>query len=190
MNKSEVAKVLYVIRAAYPRFFNQVTDAEAMVNAWWYVLREYSARDVNMGLKVYLDNDELGFPPSPVQILTMVRRVKDQPVKELTAAEAWQVVWDAITSLRWESPEQEFNKLPYECRRALGSAESLREIAMMDTDSVMIGEKARFMRQYEAIREREKDFTRIPQAVREAAGVAAGERPAIADEVRNEQSAG
>lgn len=166
MTKSEVAKLIYTIGAVYPRYFDQAPDIERMVDAWLFVLGGYSYKDVSVGLKVYLDNDESGFPPSPGQIIGMIRRAKDHPAKEMTAAEAWQLVWDAVTSLRWESPEVEFNKLPFECRRAIGSAESLREIAMMETENVLIGEKARFMRQYDAIKEREKDFLRLPEEIR------------------------
>lgn len=166
MTKSEVAKLIYVIQATYPRFFENA-DIDNMVEAWTFALDEFTYEQASLGLKTYITTDTKGFPPSPGQIIDGIRRVEDHPVTELTAAEAWQLVYKAMESLRWEAPEIEFNKLPPECKRAIGSPEALKEIASMDIDHVMIGEKARFMRQYDAVKESVRDYERLPQKAKE-----------------------
>lgn len=174
MTKNEAMKLLYVVKSVYPKHYENTSAAEIdkMAEAWAFVLEDYTYQEASAGLKAFLQADTKGFPPSPGQVVEMVQRIRYNPITEITAAEAWELVYNAVTSLSWESPEVEYNKLPETCRRAIGSAAALKEIAMMETDKVMIGEKARFIRQYDQIREHEKDFARLPGKVQEAIRIA------------------
>ena len=169
MKKSEVAQLVLAVKAAYPRHLMSLTNAdlENMIGAWQFTLEDYTFEEASIGLKAYLKSDSEGFPPSPGQVATMIQKIKFNPKTEITAAEAWELVYKAICDLRWDEPEIEFNKLPTACQRAIGSAAGLVQIAMMDNDDVMIGEKARFIRQYDSIREHEKDYERLPNRVKE-----------------------
>lgn len=168
MNKQEAMKLIYVIKATYPKSFQNfgIDDISQMADAWQFHMSEYSYDQMSIGLKVYATSDTKGFPPSVGQIIDCYLRTLESPEEEVTAAEAWEYVWKAITNLRWEEPELEFNKLPKKVQKVIGTASSLREIARMDSNDVMIGEKARFIHAYDAYTEREKDYMRIPEGVR------------------------
>lgn len=169
MNKQEAAKLIFVMKATYPKHFSNLTTADIsqMADAWEFHLSEYTYEQMSMGLKIYTVSDAKGFPPSPGQLVECYRKSLNRPEDEVTAAEAWELVWKAMTRLNWERPEEEFDKLPRRIQKAVGSASALKEMAMMETDHLMIGEKARFMRQYDAYTEREEEYARLPQAVRE-----------------------
>lgn len=169
MTRQEVSALAAVITASYPQFYQRQTpqDLENLIKAWAFALDEYTYEQASIGLKVYIHNDAKGFPPSPGQIIDAIHKTEEHPVAEATAAEAWQIVWDAITRLSWEHPEIEFDRLPPECQRAIGSAESLKEIAMMNTEDVLIGEKARFMRQYDVVKQNVRDYERLPQIAKD-----------------------
>lgn len=169
MNRQEAIKLIFVMKATYPKHFQNATteDISNMADAWSFHLSEYTYEQMSMGLKIYTVSDKSGFPPSPGQIIDCYRKSLESPEDEVTAAEAWEFVWKAMCKLSWENPEEEFDKLPKNTQKAIGSASALKQMAMMETDHLMIGEKARFMRQYDAYKERENEYLKLPQAVRD-----------------------
>lgn len=169
MTRQELSQIIFFLRAIYPAHYAKFTkaDYDAMIDAWSVMLEGFSYEAVFAGTKAFVATDRSGFPPSVGQVLDCVRVASSNPADQITAAEAWDQVYKAVCNLRWDEPEKEFNKLPEVSRKIVGTAANLREIAMMDTDSVMIGEKARFMRQYDAYKEQEKEYLKIPVSVRE-----------------------
>lgn len=181
MTGKELSQIVYTMKAAYPRHFEKMSDQEmqGMLSAWKFILGEYDQNEIALGLKVYMTTDKSGFPPSPGQILQAAQKVK-HPEDELTAAEAWAMTYKAIQGLNWECPEEAFNKLPRSCQRTIGTPQALAEIAAMDTESVLIGEKARFIRQYDHVRQQEADYMALPGSVRQA--IEAAKQPQLAAE--------
>ena len=168
MNKQETVKLIFVIKATYPKHFQNMSIEEIsqMADAWEFHLCDYTYEQMSIGLKIYTVSDTKGFPPSPGQIIDCYTKSLERPEEEVTAAEAWEHVWKALQRLSWDKPEEEFDQLPKKVRKAIGSASALKEMAMMDTEHLLIGEKARFIRQYDAYTEREKEYMKLPQAVR------------------------
>lgn len=164
-----MARILFTIRTSYPSNFLKIdTQTVAdMVEAWMFTLGEYSYSDISKALKVYMTTDTKGFPPTPGQLIHALTMLNSNPARELTAAEAWALTYKAICSLRWDCPEEEFNKLPKACQRTIGTAAALAEIAQMDTDSVLMGEKARFIRQYDQIAKNEKEYEALPPSIKQ-----------------------
>ena len=161
-------QLIYITKATYPRAFERFTQADYsnMELAWSMVLGEYSYEQAAMGLRTFLASDSKGFPPSPGQVVECIRKASKRPQDEILAAEAWEMVWKAIGDVRWDNPEEEYDKLPKKVQKIIGSAASLVEMAKMDTNDVLIGEKARFIHQYDAYTERENDYAKIPHEVR------------------------
>ena len=168
ITQAEVMKLLYVIKASYPRHFAgmSIQDTQNMAAAWGMILSDLDYEQTSAGLKAYITTDTRGFPPAPGQIIACIHKAAVNPIKELSAAEAWDEVYRAIENLRWDEPEREFNRLPRISQKIIGTPAALREIAAMNIDDVLIGEKARFFHQYDAMVERERDYERIPVAVR------------------------
>ena len=159
MNKQDAMKLIYVIRATYPKHFQNfgINDISQMADAWELHLGDYTYEQMSIGLKVYSISDTKGFPPSPGQVIDCYLRTLKSPEEEVTAAEAWEYVWKAMENLRWDEPELEFNKLPKRIQKVIGTASSLREMASMNMSDLMIGEKARFIHEYNAYKDRESD---------------------------------
>lgn len=169
MNRQEAIKLIFVMKATYPKHFQNATteDISNMADAWSFHLSEYTYEQMSIGLKIYTVSDTRGFPPSPGQIIDCYRKSLESPEEEVTAAEAWEHVWKALQRLLWDKPEEEFDRLPKKVRKSIGSPSALKEMAMMDTEHLLIGEKARFIRQYDAYTEREKEYMKLPQTVRD-----------------------
>lgn len=166
MTRGETAKIVYSVMALYPRFFKDYTDEESvkMVDAWNFVLDEYGYAEVSTGLKVFATNDKNGFPPSPGQVIDCIHKSKQNPLQDMTAAEAWELVYAAITSY---NKREAWEKFPDIVKRIIPRPGTIEAMGQMDESSLLIGEKARFIRQYDTLRDREKEYARLPTAVRQ-----------------------
>lgn len=134
--------------------------------AWSMVLGDYTYQQASMGLRLFLSSDTKGFPPSPGQIVECIRKASKHPEDDFLAAEAWEMVWRAIGNVRWDKPEEEYDKLPRKVQKIIGSAAALAEMAKMPTNDVLIGEKARFIHSYDAFTDREIEYQKIPKEFR------------------------
>lgn len=134
--------------------------------AWSMVLGEYSYETAAMGLRTFMASESKGFPPSPGQVVECIRKASKRPQDDILAAEAWEMVWKAIGDVRWDKPEEQYDKLPKKVQKIIGSPAALVEMAKMNTNDVLIGEKARFVHQYDAYTERENDYAKIPHEIR------------------------
>ena len=170
MLRQEILQLIYITKATYPKAFERYTQADYsnMELAWSMVLGDYNYAQASMGLKTFLASDTKGFPPSPGQIVECIRKASRHPDDDILAAEAWEMVWRAIGDVRWDKPEEEYDKLPKKIQKIIGSAVALAEMAKMPTNDILIGEKARFIHQYDAYTEREAEYQKIPQEFRPA----------------------
>jgi len=166
MTREEVLKIILVIKNTYPKTYEKFTksDFEGMADMWQLVFEDYTYAQISVGLKVYLTTNTSGFPPVPAQLIAQA--TQNNPASELTSNEAWSLVYKAICNSTYNS-EKEFEKLPDLCKKAIGSAESLKELARMDIDKVQSVEGSHFKRNYEALVKRQTEYNRIPQKTRE-----------------------
>ena len=180
MTKAEIAKLIYVVKATYPNSFSRYTtqDLDNMISAWLSVLTDYTYEQGSAGLKVYLSSDTKGFPPCPGQIVDNI--LKLSKIAEMTGTEAWALVRKAIRN-GYYGAEEEFEKLPPACQRAIGSPASLRELAQIDTETVETVEQSHFIRAYNTQLEREREDAKIPSSVRALIGTL-GEVPVFLED--------
>lgn len=169
MNRQEVYKILVSIKMIWRKHFETFTsqDFDKMTITWSFILSDYSYEECNAGLKLYATNDTDGFPPSPGQIIDCIHKLKENPLKRQTAEEAWTSVFKAICNANYNA-DKEFNKLSYECQRAVGSPENLRTMAAQDLDSVLSVEKSHFIRTYDTMVKQLADNSKIPAEFRQA----------------------
>lgn len=165
MTKSEAAKIIYVMKSYYPGFFQKLSakDIENMADAWQYALDDISYSDVSAGLKVFVRRDTKGFPPSPGQVIDCITKVHEP--QELTATEAWTLVVRAMSNSAYHS-EEEFAQLPEVVQRAVGSARNLKELALMDSDTVQSVEKSHFIRTYNTCIQQGREIAKLPEGLR------------------------
>lgn len=180
MTKAEVAKLIYVVKATYPSPFQKYTtqDLENMISAWIMVMSDYTYEQASAGLKVYLSSDTKGFPPSPGQIVDNILKIISPTIYELNGMEAWSVVRKAMQNSAYNA-EEEFDKLPKACQRAIGSASNLREMGQLKVEVVETVEQSNFIKAYNTYKEREREDSKIPSEIKALIDKAISEKRAF-----------
>lgn len=166
MTKDETAKILYIVMSTFSTAFKNVSAERinTMSLAWDAVLKDYSYKEVEQGLYVYMSTDTSGYPPQPGQIIDKIR-MANTTEREVDALEAWAVVEKAVQNSSTES-EKEFKKLPPLIQKAVGRPEILKEWAVMDEDEFRTVEQSHFIRVYDTVRKRETEYSKLPGQVR------------------------
>lgn len=165
MTRQEITKLLYVIKAQYPNSFARFTetDVDNQIDGWMMVLEDYSYEECCVGVRVFLANDQKGFPPVPGQIIHAIKSM--QPNNELGEQEAWAMVRKALRNSIYNADE-EYAKLPPTVQKAVGSSANLTEWAQMDTETVESVQQSLFLRSYRTEIQRAKDRDMLPASVR------------------------
>lgn len=168
MNREETAKLIFTVKAVYPSHYARYTaqDFENLIAAWCAVLEDYTYAQASTGLKIFLSSETKGFPPTPGQIIDCIHKTMPKAELEMSGLEAWALVRKAISKALYYADE-EYNKLPDVVKKAIGSPENIKQLAMMDIDEVETVEQSHFIRAYEALKVQKKDEVKIPREIRE-----------------------
>ena len=166
MECEDVKKLLYVVRANYKRHFDNYSkdDLENLALAWGMCLEGYTYDQAAMGLKAFMVNDTKGFPPVVGQIIEHINKL-DKTKEAMGALEAWGLVYKAVCNSTYNA-DAEFAKLPPICQKVVGDPANLKEMARMEIDTVNSVEQSHFIRQYNAVVEREKEKQKLPPSMR------------------------
>lgn len=178
MDLVETKKVLAYVAAAFPRYYAKVTrsSADRQAIVWNDALADYSVDAVMAGVRSYISVDSSGFPPSPGQIIEHIHFVGSP--RDHSGTEAWALVRKAV-NVPWDQFEASFATLPRAAQIAVGSPESLKELAQMDTQRFETVAQSNFLRMYDAAQIRDNKEQRVPNAaiaVRERLQKELGER--------------
>lgn len=165
MERSDVLKIMAVLRGAYPQFYRGISrqEAEDTVNLWVDMFRAEDAALVGAAVKSFIDGDGSGFPPTIGQIRAKMRLLTSND--EMTEAEAWEIVAKAVRNGLYGATE-EFEKFPPVIKRIVGSPSMLREWAMMDTNTVHSVVASNFQKSYKEISSRERELAKLPPDVK------------------------
>lgn len=179
MNREEVLMVMTVLRGAYPQFYRGITakEAEATVSLWAEMFAEDDVAIVAAAVKALIATDDKGFPPHIGAVKAKVRQIT-QP-SGMTPQEAWNLVAKAIRNSAYESRE-EYDNLPREVQRIVGSPNQLRDWALMDSETVHSVVASNFQRSFAARQKADNDFKALPRDVQAMIGSVA-ERMALHD---------
>ena len=129
MTKDETRILLATINSIYPNF--KVDDPEQTVNAWHLFLDDQPTVLINAALKVYVASNRSGFAPSVGQLIQGAQELREKDSTVLSAGEAWGIVYKAICR-SGDNSQEEFDKLPPEIQKAVGSPGQLRAWALDD----------------------------------------------------------
>lgn len=165
MTKREIAELMTIMQANYPDSFRGQSDAVvgAKISLWYDFFKDYPKDIVYAAAKAFIATDTKGFMPNVGQIAEQIQRFGHKD--DMTPAEAWTIVSKALRNSTWGSAE-EFEKLPPECKRAVGSPAQLKEWAMMDADTVQSVVASNFQKSFQIRQSRDKDFEKLPGDVR------------------------
>ena len=165
MNREETLKIMAVLKAAYPNYYRGMTpkDATGIVGLWQEMFDGDPYELVAAAVKALLASDEKGFPPHIGAVKTKLRSLTDR--NRMTEGEAWGLVRTALSRSLYRSRE-EFDKLPKEIQRLVGSPNQLREWAMMDVDTVQSVIASNFQRSYRAREASDREYEALPADVK------------------------
>lgn len=179
MTRQETGIIMDILATAYPRFYAgpDAPDLEKAVALWAEMFAEDDVAVVAAGVKALIATDDKGFPPHIGAVKAKVRQIT-QP-SGMTPQEAWNLVAKAIRNSAYESRE-EYDKLPREVQRLVGSPNQLRDWALMDSDTVHSVVASNFQRSFSTRQKADNDFKALPRDVQAMIGTVA-ERMALHD---------
>jgi len=165
MTRKQVIGIMAIIRANYPMYYKDKGKEElkAVVNLWHEMFKDDNADLVVRAVKMFIANDNKGFPPVIGQIKT--RLVQLTNPEQMTEQEAWNLVKKATLRSGWHA-EEEFEKLPPIIKKLVGSPTQLREWALMETDSFDTVVGSNFMRSYKVKAKSEKEYQALPNDIK------------------------
>ena len=169
MDRSEVLKIMSVLRGAYPAFYQNIgrKEAEAIVGLWSDMFANDEYPLVAAAVKALIEPGGKGFPPHIGAVKEKLRLISSGD--EMTEAEAWGIVAKALRNSTYGSRE-EFEKFPPVIKRIVGSPSQLREWGMMDSETVHSVVASNFQRSYKAIAQREREIAKLPPDVKALVG--------------------
>lgn len=158
MAPSEVAKLLAVIAAAYPGF--EVDDIRLRV--WTQMLSDLDYSVANIAVNRHIATSR--FAPTIAEIREQA--VIASGLEELTAAEAWGELMHAVRLYGYYHELEGMASLSLETRRVVAQI-TWREINMCENLDVLRGQ---FLRMYQAVHDRVKRETQLPECWRTGIG--------------------
>lgn len=156
MTKDEFSKIATALKAVYtdPKF---LPDTNA-ISVWYGFLKDLSNAQCQAAISKYVATRK--FPPTIADIREMAADNTGADT-EINALEAWSLVRKAIKNGIYGA-EEEWEKLPDICKKAVGSPDNIRAMAQLDTNEVETVEQSHFVRSYNAVVAQTKDEAKIP----------------------------
>lgn len=169
MDRTDVLKIMSVLRGAYPSFYRNIDrkEAEATVGLWADMFANDEYLLVAAAVKALIESDDKGYPPHIGAVKAKLRLITGED--EMTEAEAWGIVAKALRNSIYGA-EEEFRKFPPVIKRIVGSPAQLREWGMMDSETVHSVVASNFQRSYKAIAQREREIAKLPPDVKALVG--------------------
>lgn len=126
MTELEAGKIVAIIAEAYPRFLDG-RSIENTVTLWHRIFEADPYPEVEAAFFAFVSSDEKGFPPAPGALRAILDKLR-KPKDETTETEAWALVRKACGNSLYNAAE-EFEKLPADIQRCVGSPSQLRDWA-------------------------------------------------------------
>lgn len=156
MTKAETSSVLTILKTAYPNFYRNMKQAEgeATLNLWTVMFAGDDVEIVKLALYRLIESHE-GFPPDIATVKGKIRELVSYASGEPTYEELWYMLMKAISNGIYGAQE-EYEKLPPVLQRYLGSPSAIRDMAMIDTDTLRTVNHGQFLKQIGTVRQRQE----------------------------------
>lgn len=172
MTRNETKEVVMAIYNLFPNW--KPSDLSFTVDTWNVFLSEYDKKEVQVALATYVKSNTSGFAPSVGQLIQLLPSLIKKEESLLNEAEAWCLVRKAIRKSNYYADE-EFQKLPSEIQKAVGSPANLRIIACNEDYNEEV-ESSNFKRAYRTVLAREKEIQRMPKQIQDLIGTVVKEK--------------
>lgn len=177
MTLQEFSALVKGMKAVYtdPKF---IPDDYAMT-VWYALLKDMTYAQATMAVQRYMSAESR--TPTVADIRRMAAENSTPVDDSISELEAWSIVYKAICNLQWDAPEKEFDKLPDLCKKAIGTAANLREMAQMDTNTVESVEQSHFIRAYRTAKQQRQNYSVLSIGLKQqidAMRISTGDGPA------------
>ena len=163
MQKEDVKELMTVLKAAYPSNYRNMPEPEMIDVAilWYKMFCEYEAVLVAAALDNYIKANK--YPPTIAGLQEQIDLLTNHGNSN---EELWAMVLKAIKNSTYGSVE-EYNKLPEECQRWLGGPSGLKDLGMIDTDTVNTVLHGQFLKTIGDIKASKKAQAGLSQELRD-----------------------
>jgi hypothetical protein len=157
VTREETLRIYELLQETY-----DMKMSDLAIEAWYQVLKDHSFEDCKAATFAYLKTQHFKPVPADISNLIMDRKIAQNVEKpeRLSPMVAWNLVYKAICNSNYNS-EEEFRKLPEECKKVIGSPDMLRMLAKEDIKTVNSVHQSLFQRIYESDSKRQADEFRM-----------------------------
>lgn len=164
MNKTETIQIITLLAGNYDSIANKdKTQKQLMVATWQECLGDLDYKLVLQAVKKTIINSP--YPPTIHEVRKNAIELIN-PTTKKTAIEAWNEALNMISGGIYMTAEQ-FEQYSPEVRRFFGSVNQVRQLAMLDRDTINSVTKGQFLKQYDVLIQREKEEKMLPNSMKE-----------------------
>ena len=161
MEKSETKMLLEILKTAYPKTYQNITEEQArnMLSLYFDMFKEYETEIVVVALKNYIKVNE--YPPS----IAGLQKQIDLLTHKYDKMELWNTL-AAACSRGTRMTAEEFETLPESIREWAGDVGQIKELALMDSVTFNSVIRGQFLKTIPQIIERQEAKRKLPAETR------------------------
>lgn len=162
MTRQEFGSLITIIRSVYrdKDFLSDMSEMEV----WYSFLKDYSFGESKIAVTKLATSSK--WIPSIAEIVEQIRLLHETVTGSDGDSELWALIVSASKNSTYGAVD-EFNKLPEQCRKFLGSASVLKDFGQIDPNTLQTVVKSQFMKAIPSIRKKTDYNSGLPLEVRE-----------------------
>jgi hypothetical protein len=167
MKKTEMVQIITLLAGNYDSIANKSQiQRELMLNTWYECLGDLDYQIVLQAVKKSIINSI--YPPTIHEVRKNAIEMIN-PTTKKTAIEAWNEALKMISNGIYMTQEQ-FQSCSPDVKKFFGSVNQVRQLAMLDSDTINSVTKGQFLKQYEILVEREQEEKMLPEKMNNIIG--------------------
>lgn len=164
MNKTETTQIITLLAGNYDSIAKKDrTQKQLMINTWQECLGDLDYKLVLQAVKKTIL--ESPYPPTIHDVRKNAIEIIN-PNTQKTGIEAWNEAYSMICNGLYMTEEQ-FNQASLEVKKFFGNVRQVKELAQTDIKTVNTVVKGQFLKQYDVIRERERQQRLLPKQMQD-----------------------
>ena len=164
MNRRDITQILEIIDTALPDVYKNV-DIDKTINLWSIMFVDEDTEVVLEAVKYLIKSRGSEYKPVNLigEINELMLKITSPP--RMTEIEAWNIVKKAIRNSGYNSVD-EFEKLPKQIKKLVGSPNQLKEWSMQELDTLDSVIGSNFNRSYRAKMVQVKEEKLLPESAK------------------------
>lgn len=164
MSRTEMVQIITLLAGNYETIANKSQQQkELMLNTWYECLGDLDYKLVLQAVKKTII--ESPYPPTICEIRKNAIEFVN-PTTQKTGIEAWNEAIKMISNGLYMTEEQ-FNNYSPEVKRFFGSVNQVRQLAMVDMETINTVTKGQFLKQYDILVQRDREEKLLPAPMKE-----------------------